>query len=86
MRFQGTVVEDEKYTFGILVVQESTLKVPSQASEMQNFAAQVFGDDIPIVLMATNSEGKSSYFGSDELVTYLSTKDPKSLDLTWLDV
>jgi hypothetical protein len=86
MRFQGTMVEDDQYTFGILVVQESTLRVPSQAAEMQHFAAQVFGDDIPIVLMATNPEGKASYYGSDDLVAYLSTKDPKSLELTWLDV
>ncbi len=86
MRFQGTVIEEDEHTFGILVVQESTLRVPSQASEMQHFAAQVFGDDIPVILMATNAKGEASYFGSDEIVEYLSKKDPNSIELTWFDV
>ena len=85
MRFQGTVVEEDDYNFGVVVVQESTIRVPSQASTMQQFGTQVFGD-IPVVLMAKGSDGKPSYFGRQDLVDYLSKSDSGSLELMWFDI
>lgn len=85
MRFEGTVIEEEGLEFGILVVQESTIRVPSQAAEMETFGVRVFGD-IPIILMARSSQGAPVYHGRQDLVDFLSKKDPSSLSLTWIDV
>lgn len=85
MRFEGTVIEEDGLEFGILVVQESTIRVPSQATEMQNFGVRVFGD-IPVVLMARTSQGAPVFHGPQELVDFVTKKEPSSLSLTWFDV
>ena len=70
MEFQGAVIEEQRQTFGIVIVKQSVLNSPSDRDEMVNFGVRAFGA-MPIVLMAQDSRGTPTYFGRDDIVRFL---------------
>ena len=70
MEFQGAVIEEQRQTFGIVIVKQSVLNSPSDRDGMVAFGVRAFGA-MPIVLMAQDSKGVPTYFGRDDIVRFL---------------
>jgi hypothetical protein len=70
MEFQAAVIEEQRQTFGIVIVKPSVLNSPSDREEMVVFGVRAFGA-MPIVLMAQDSRGVPTYFGRDDIVRFL---------------
>lgn len=71
MKFQGSVINEQGVTFGIIIVKPNILHNQNEIQNMQTFAKRAFGP-IPIILMAQDSRGIPTYLGRKDIVNFLS--------------
>ncbi len=72
MEFEGCVLKEQGQVFGIVIVRAEVLNNSFEASKMRQFGVQAFGN-IPIVLMAQNYRGTSTYLGRRDIVDFLAS-------------
>ena len=70
MKFQGALVKVQGVTFGIVVVKPHVLTNSSETDSMRGFGMRIFGP-VPIILMAQNAKGVSTYSGRRDIVNFL---------------
>jgi hypothetical protein len=71
VQFEGAVVREQNVVFGIVAVKPHVLNDPSRRQEMQLFGARAFGA-MPIALATVDSRGVPTYYGRNDIVTFLS--------------
>lgn len=74
MTFEGAIVKEQGVTFGIVVVQESAIRVSSAAQELIGGLQAVMGV-VPVVLMAQDFRGAPKYYGRKDVVDFLARID-----------
>jgi ABC-type transport system involved in cytochrome c biogenesis permease subunit len=75
MRFQGSVIEEQGITFGVIIVKPHILHNANERARMQGFGRRVFGL-IPIILMAQDAKGVPTYWGRKDIANFLSRVSP----------
>ena len=71
MTFEGAVIREQGVTFGIVVVKGSALNDPSRRDRLVAEASRVFGG-IPTILMAQQADGRTRYYGRQDIVRFMS--------------
>ncbi|EHQ87525.1 hypothetical protein [Desulfosporosinus youngiae] len=72
---EGAVVKEQGITFAIVVVKHTITKNSKENLEATNAYRHVF-PNMPIILMGKDSQGKSTYFGQQDIVKFLAKIDP----------
>ncbi len=76
MRFRGTLIKEQNVKFAVIAVKPHVLNNPQEAESIQELGVSVFGS-IPIILSATNSQGRTTYYGRSDIAKFLSNTDPR---------
>ena len=70
MRFQGSLIEEQGVTFGVVVVRHEVLSNRAEANRLiEAFGTQIF--HAPVVLMAQDSRGVPSYYGRRDIARFM---------------
>ncbi len=77
MRFQGSVINEQGVTFGIVVVQFNMLESynRNKADELIVQCQTSVFPGIPVVLMAQDNRGIPKYYGRKDIVDFLASID-----------
>ena len=78
MKFQGAKVKEQGVTFGIIIVKSSVLNDATKRSEIRTAGKFIFGN-IPIILMAQDSQGTPTYYGRRDIVNFLASIHPSQI-------
>jgi hypothetical protein len=70
MTFEGALVKEQGVSFAIVVVKSHVLNNHSEADQTAHSFRRAFGG-VPVVLMAQNSSGRSTYYGRPDIVKFL---------------
>lgn len=70
MKFQGSVVKEQRITFAIVIVKKSVIDNRSEANKAITSFRPIF-PGIPIVLMAQDASGRPTYLGRPDIVKFL---------------
>ena len=69
MRVQGAVVREQGQTFAVVIVKPHVIQNRGEAADAIRNFTPVFG--VPVVLMAQDSRGRPTYYGRDDIASFL---------------
>jgi hypothetical protein len=72
MRFQGAVIREQGQTFAVVVVQRHVIDNRAAAADVMIGFAPVF-PGLPVVLMAQDSSGRSTYYGRQDISRFMAS-------------
>ena len=72
MQFQGTVINEQSVTFGVVIVEQHVLDDPTQRDKIMSEGSRLFGG-IPTVLMAQDAFGAASYYGRSDIAGFMAS-------------
>ena len=76
--FDGALIKEQGVTFAIVVVKPSVLNSSSKIKEARESFGHFF-PNVPIVLMAQNSNGIPRYQGRTDIVKFLANVHPSRI-------
>lgn len=85
MQVSGCIIAEQGFTFAIIVVDNTVLNSTVEKEHMQQAGKKIFGN-MPIILMAQDSNGTPSFFGKPEIVKTLAKIKPSKLPLKQYNV
>jgi len=74
-QIEGAIVKEQGITFAIVVVKHTIIQSSSENQEAINAYRHIF-PGMPIILMGQDSQGKSTYYGPEDIVNFLAKVDP----------
>ncbi len=74
MHFEGAVIKEQGITFAIVVVKPYVLQNSSTREDTRDSFSSHF-PNMPIILMAQNSNGRPEYHGRTDIVKFLANID-----------
>ena len=77
-QIEGAVVKEQGVKFAIVAVKHNVAQDSSENQEAVNAYRHIF-PDMPIILLGRDSQGKSAYYGAEELVNFLVNVDPQRI-------
>ena len=78
MKFQGAVIEEQGIKFAVVIVKEDVFGSKTKPKQTVAALRDIF-PDIPIILMAQDSEGNPTYYGRTDIVRFLTELDLKEI-------
>jgi hypothetical protein len=78
MQFEGALVKEQGITFAIVVVKTSVLSSSAEISKARTTFQSCF-PQVPIILMAQDSQGTPTYQGRTDIVRFLGKVDPSRI-------
>jgi len=78
MQFDGALIKEQGTSFAIVVVKPYVLTSTSECQQARTGFARYF-PGVPIILMAQNSNGVSTYQGRTDIVRFLSRISPSRI-------
>lgn len=78
MKIQGAVIKEQGLTFAIVIVKPNIVDSQSQSSDAIQAFTQLF-PNMPITLMAQNTQGIPTYRGRQDIVNFLANIHPSQI-------
>lgn len=72
MKFQGSVITEQGVTFGVVIVRKHILSNQHEANNLIANFGKFFGN-VPVVLMAQDSNGRPSYYGRKDIAKFMAS-------------
>jgi hypothetical protein len=72
---EGAVVKEQGITFAIVVVKDDIIPNAAKSKKAVSVYSKIF-PDMPIILLGRDSQGKSTYYGQENIASFLAGLDP----------
>ncbi|KGK91565.1 hypothetical protein DP73_03040 [Desulfosporosinus sp. HMP52] len=77
-QIEGAVIKEQGVSFAIVMVKHDVVENITENQAALDAYSYVF-EGMPIILMGHDSQGKSNYYGSEDIVYLLAKVDPHSI-------